>query len=1205
MSSLQRYSFPNVTTVEQIVGPIPLQPDYRNTIGVAGQFRRGPRSPVAIDNLQDYVYLYGNDNSPGSIFARQVFMQGATSLIVSRAIPEATPAKSTIKLGNLLPTNEAQIGYSGNVLSYNNGAPVMTTGLRLDISYAGQAFETIASGGTLTTKTTSTLTDKVKFVGSGFFDIVAEQYLEARGAVRVATQLNNASNTISSQGALTLTTGDNNRDAATDLTFTSGSYGSLAAIPNDTEFVFSGGARIKIHTSGTLYDVITGAAVGASEVALEEKQLVVTSLNTRLESDSYLYFSDSTFKTSKVTNASNETVTIYGFLLSANPNVIVSANAEPVIQARIDSLGVLDVSRTPNIVASNKLEDSIQKVVIDRTLQSNQALLANLTPGRLLYSIDPDVDFNPTSDTPLTVMSDPVVDPGATNTSYIYVKGHISADKSACKVVLYDTGENVYVFSSTWRLANGENPSYKKIDTTTVELGTDGSPPTMDVGEDFITLSAPLTFDVVEGHEFIFTEAVNWEIDNTSTLFKVTKFAPAGSTAFIGTFERNTKLDLTAGDTGHLRDNHTYTRVQLEFEVDTRNSLVDAYVVSSEAAVTDNFKHLFYYKRSDGSIVTFDTGMMIDLGEVGVSGKIAFLQGGSFRIPVSQSYVTIGSLNEDESEFNVGTLSSQLLTRLADAVSMNGPMLDVIEVPVVGTSLNPTTFEMVTVAKGTDSNRVRYKLSRETIGEGGGVTADDLIYNSTNSVDSAANYGVTVPFTGATNGSTAAAFDFYSSDSDPLIRVRALSDGAYGNKLSVSVVPGTNGQFTLVVVDNDSLEYQNSATTETMVLSTRDVNQGGLFNASSNSRLVRVYYIPATEGKYNRLTESELNKVPMRIAPSFGDRIPILNSAPEGEVSNVLPKYAQAYQGVNYLANISLSGGDDGIDITNSSLVVSPTAMIKAVRALEQEDCAIIAAAGVNAGDGRYSGVIEELVGQINRACPMNGLRTAIIQAPRGLSVNQAQALSATLNNPNIVLVGGYITMAGVPGYNNTPVDGIYAGMIASNYPELSPAAMSEGMVPQGIISVDTPATPAYLDGVTKARTEVVFYDNGLRVFKFLNGRNTTSNQQDHYVGIRRMADQILQDLYNNLLQVRSSQNTRSLRVRVASACDAYFQNLVRNGRIASFRPTICDESNNTPLTISLGQLNINVIWSPIYPADFINVTATREIADTLSLQLS
>jgi hypothetical protein len=342
----------------------------------------------------------------------------------------------------------------------------------------------------------------------------------------------------------------------------------------------------------------------------------------------------------------------------------------------------------------------------------------------------------------------------------------------------------------------------------------------------------------------------------------------------------------------------------------------------------------------------------------------------------------------------------------------------------------------------------------------------------------------------------------------------------------------------------------------------------------------------------------------MRIAPSYGDRIPILNSSPDGRVSSTLPKYARSYQGANYLQNVSLEGGENGFNSVGNSTLVSEEAMVRAVRALESEDCSFIMAAGVSAGDGRYAKVIEEIISQVNRASTMTGLRTGIVQAPANLSVAQAQSIVAILNNPNIVLVGGHVTMSGVSGYNNVGSAGIYAGLLAVNPPETSPAAAGEGMLPQGVISCDTPSNPLYLDQITRSRTEVLFYDAGLRVYKFLNGRSTTSNTQDHYISVRRMADQILQDLYGNLVWVRSNQNTPRLRSIVSSSVDAYFQTLSREGRIGSFRPCVCNGSNNTPNTISQGQLNINISWTPNYPADYINVSLTREVIDSLSIQL-
>jgi hypothetical protein len=645
----------------------------------------------------------------------------------------------------------------------------------------------------------------------------------------------------------------------------------------------------------------------------------------------------------------------------------------------------------------------------------------------------------------------------------------------------------------------------------------------------------------------------------------------------------------------------TYSYIQTEFESPLRSAVVDSYIVSDEAVKVNNFSHRLLFERSDGVVFAVPSGVLVDLPGIESSNKIAFLLGGTFRVPVAYASAAIGSA-AGQSSFNVGTGAGQILTQLKQVIESDINMLGMLAEPELSITLNPPTLTLKSNYTGSDANRLKAVLTREVSGTSGNVVAEDFLLNATNLPDSNTNWLSTSvrPFSGAMVGSRPAFKDFYSIDSDPLIRVLALSDGLYGNRIKVTITPQANGQFTLYVVDEDSGDYLSAPTSETLTLSTRDVATNGLFNASANSRLIRVFYLPAVAGQM--LTEPELDKVPMRQAPSYGDRIPVLNVSSTLGSSYTLPIYAQGAVGSPYLQNIYLEGGSDA-SISNLSSVERAAILRQAVQALESEDISLLYCAGFTAGDQNYSPVVEEMVGQVNRANVMTGLRTAVIQAPPNLSQSQAQVLAASLDNPRVVLVGGHITMQGVPGFNNTPAAGLYVGMLASKNPEISPASAGEGMIPNGVVSVDTPTTTTYLDAVTRARAEVLYYDAGLRTFKFLSGISTTSLYNDRYVSIRRMGDQILHDLYNNLIWVRSSRNTEGLRSRVASAVDAYLQNLQREERIIAYRPTLCNESNNPSNTIAQGVLNIAIFYTPVFPADYIRVNVTREIEDSLSIQ--
>ena len=1172
----QQLSFPNISFQETLVGPVPFTTSYRNRVGIAGIFRRGPRGAVRVTNRQDAAYLYGDDNSPGAIAIRQVLLQGATDIVVSRATPQPTAATLDLKFSNVLPTNQAQIGFIGNIQQFNQGNQVQTTGIKLDVRYVGESFETVRAAGAFNVKQTSALPASVSYNGLGLFEYVAEEYLKGDPGFVVATQLTGRSNTIGFSVASTTTYALNDEITLTALSNVDGvpTAGQIYVLPN--------GMQITIDNPTTTATVTKnpGTLTAGVQSARQIKTLQIASLRTNLAVDSYLYFSNANFKLTDPADPSNSVVSLTGVLSSTSAGVVIAQGATPSVEQIIAASALVSAPATYTPVTGS-IEDQIQWMYADRTLEVNQALIANIKPGRLLYSASA-VVFNATSSTPLTVLSVPADDPTNPSRVRFLVKGQIATALSNGAVHLYETSQNLYIFSSTFRTNSGNLPAYVKSPNANVTMAADALSGAVSLSLTSIPYRVDPGFlvDFPNGSQFTVTAQANASV------------SPASLTGTLAG-------PVSSGDIGVLSNPLEYKFLQTSFTVNERNALVDSFVIATEAVQASNFDSKILYEREDGVIFAISSGIDVDLPGISTSNKIAFLKGGTFNVPVAYASVATGSLAGFDN-FPVGMTASQILTELKEAIELDVMMMGLLREPTISTTLNPPVLSLATNYTGVDANRIRATLTRAVTGTSVGVTADDLLFNATNIADSNAKYGSELSFSGAISGSQASYQDFYSADSDPLLRVVALSEGSYGNKLRVTLTPGRDGQFTLFVLDEDSSSYQNVPGSETMTLSTRDVATDGLFNASANSRLVRCYYLPVVDGK--PLTEIELNKVPVRLAPSYGDRIPVFNTANQSHNSFSLPLYAQAAFGDSYLQNVYLKEGQDTVV---AALPASEKAAIlrQAVQELEGVDIAILYCAGFDAGDRNYSGVTEEVVGQVNRSTVLTGLRIGIIQAPRNLSGTQALSLASAINNNRVVLVGGHTTMSGVPGFNNTPGAGFYTGLLAANPPEISPAASGEGMLPNGVVSVDSPATTPYLDATTRARTEILFYDAGVGAYKFLNGLSTTSNYNDRYVSVRRMADQILHDLYTNLVWVRSNRNTTALRSQVAVAVDAYLQSLTREGRISSFRNTIVNESNNTPITISQGILNIAILYTPIYPADFIKVNVTREIADSLSLQ--
>ena len=129
VNSSSQYSFPSMRINYSVESPTPLNTDWRNTIGVVAPFSRGPQLS-SVKNYSDFVALFGDDDSVGSVVVRQAVAQGATNFVISRVTPVISPAGSTIPLSapNNPTTIEATTG---------SGA-ARTIGVSLDFNYVGQ-----------------------------------------------------------------------------------------------------------------------------------------------------------------------------------------------------------------------------------------------------------------------------------------------------------------------------------------------------------------------------------------------------------------------------------------------------------------------------------------------------------------------------------------------------------------------------------------------------------------------------------------------------------------------------------------------------------------------------------------------------------------------------------------------------------------------------------------------------------------------------------------------------------------------------------------------------------------------------------------------------------------------------------------------------------------------------------------------------------
>jgi len=608
----------------------------------------------------------------------------------------------------------------------------------------------------------------------------------------------------------------------------------------------------------------------------------------------------------------------------------------------------------------------------------------------------------------------------------------------------------------------------------------------------------------------------------------------------------------------------------------------DFYLVTLASSSGPNPVRFIRYDAGTTHYTWHDTGVQVAFGRVGAT-SVMLIPGARFTVPIVQGQVTVGDMGGDPgAAFLPGLAGLEVLRQLSQAIMASDSLSVLVREAVLNELLLPYSVTFRSVQESELANRIAYQLTRAYTGS---TPPDDLLFGPpSNSL-----YGQWQWMAGGESGLRTARRYLYDAAGNPLVLFEALSPGSYGNEIRISVRPMPPGQFRIEVVDERGMAFDAAVRPEALVLSNYSVDRvTGLYPETLDSRIIRAYFVPVMNAFGAPVPEGVFDLTPQRIAP------PVVGGTNE---------FDPAAMGVSWLRNLYLEGGTDR---PRASIGEPPKEreFLKALRDIENEDCAIIAAAGVEATDMRYELLVTELIAQAERSTTVNGLRVAVLQAPRRVGPLRAPALTVGLSSNRAVMVAGHCSFVGMMGLgaNAVPSQGIYAGVLAANPPHVSPASLFMGRPARGVVTVDTRNDPQSLDILTRSRLEVLHFDQGVRLFKFLNGITTSPDPYERYISVRRMMDQIIMDLYRNLIWVRSAPHTRSLRARVASAVDAYLRYLQREERIYRFSPTICNESNNSILDMSRGRLNIRVTVTPIYPADFIFIDLVRDLTAEFSM---
>lgn len=443
---------------------------------------------------------------------------------------------------------------------------------------------------------------------------------------------------------------------------------------------------------------------------------------------------------------------------------------------------------------------------------------------------------------------------------------------------------------------------------------------------------------------------------------------------------------------------------------------------------------------------------------------------------------------------------------------------------------------------------------------------------------------------GGLDGPSNALLDLYTLNGLPLIRLLAVSPGAWGNGLRASVQPLTGAQWRLTLTDTQGQDFNPPIASESYII---DLSQpgattsAGTIVALQNSNLVRGQFLPQRQ-QPTSFNVSLLSQVPQRAG--------IADESLTGQDA-FLDNYAHpAFYGPAKLVDLPFVNGFDGPPLEEQDWV-------KAINVLENTRTHIILAPSVTP---ELPSAQAQLIAVAENSTELEGLKIAILSAKPALTVPQAEQQTLGLDSRRAIMVAGWSTYSGqvnAPRFSLSP-DALLAGRLGDTAYFVSPSARTSSGSIQGIIEVDTQNSNSLttLQLFTDAKLEIIALDAALSAFYFTNGRTLSNDVAWDRVVIRRTYDVIRQDLFQNLQRYKSEPHTKLLRKQITTAINAYFATMARNGYIANYRSAICDDSNNFPENYTTGELNVDVFFLPLYAADYINVTITRTSSSGLQI---
>ncbi len=286
------------------------------------------------------------------------------------------------------------------------------------------------------------------------------------------------------------------------------------------------------------------------------------------------------------------------------------------------------------------------------------------------------------------------------------------------------------------------------------------------------------------------------------------------------------------------------------------------------------------------------------------------------------------------------------------------------------------------------------------------------------------------------------------------------------------------------------------------------------------------------------------------------------------------------------LSAVPLTGGNDGATATDSDYIGTIVdGKRTGLKLLETENVNVIICAQ------QYSDVVRNaLITHAMNLSVRDGLRTAVLNPPPSLDIDAVCALTQNLDSMRAEFSYPWNEYTDIAGQYIAP-DGFYAGVLVSGGAHESPS----NRIVNGIVSQEIELTSGDIKALTKARISPIAPDSGYRV---MNGVNLSTDTNWSQISIRREFDEIETEIYVSTRWVKSKNITTSIMQAVAEQIDAILQIKKDDGKIYDFKPTVCDESINTPETMAARMLKTKVRIRPVFAADYVDHHIERYLGE-------